>query len=850
MKQTARNTWLRQAEQDANRATEVVYAAVDQAAARLRTFAALFRNGREVDQQVFQAVASVERDWEVEFHFATMGFAQRVLRSERSGFELVRGYDLLTMGKPVRLAPARFESYAVTLLTQADDHLLLGTDLASLPATRTVVETAYRTPYDAVVGPGFGHAGSRYSLMAVAASNGADQGVVFALVDIIAYLELFMATKVPSGLRLRVSERDNEDKAEAVLHTLFGLGVAPRQAVATYTIRTTHGQAHWEMNWDVMPDYRDGPNLTVGTSVQLVGSAISMLVTLALIVLVRQKGAVKAQVAQRTAQLGQVQDSRERLLDAIEGIVWEARGDPPRYGLISASARRLFGDNVQRDLVGVEVGTEVDDPDDRVLLQSVARSVMEDGQARSVVYRKATPDGRTFWLRDLVNLSVTPDGERRLQGICLDVTREVEAEQALCVAKEQAEASNRAKSEFLANMSHDIRTPLNGVLGMADVLLDGGLPPEQRRCVEMMKESGTLLLGLLNDILDLSKVEAGKLEMAEQPFDLDEFVAGLQAVWHDQIEARGLAFRHQRAGDLPRLVVSDQARLRQILFNLVGNALKFTDRGEIVVRLIGEDLGESRHRLTFEVADTGIGIAKEDQDKIFEKFSQVAASPAQRQGGSGLGLAICKELAMLLGSEIDLDSRPGEGSTFRFALSCRSIKTSSQAPATAAPEQTAKTSDDPGRAQRILVAEDNDLNQAVIRGYLDRSPHRYDLVANGLEAVSAVMRGSYDLVLMDIQMPQMDGIAATEAIRALPGAVAGIPIVALTANAMTGDRERYLACGMNDYVSKPIDRETLYAVIERISCRPAAAPSETAPPDAAQSGAVESVAVESVAVES
>ncbi|WP_377810658.1 ATP-binding protein [Azospirillum sp. A29] len=546
-------------------------------------------------------------------------------------------------------------------------------------------------------------------------------------------------------------------------------------------------------------------------------------------------------------------------------------------GIVVADATRpdhpiVYCNRAFLDMIGYEAGEVIGrngdflqgrdtDPDTAAAI----RAAMAAARPLSVDVLNYRKDGSAFWnaltLRPVPEAGGVSDGRARwIAGSCADVTQSRRSQEELHAAEDQltrlaaetfalaekldgaredaeaariaAENASSAKSRFLAMMSHELRTPMTAVIGMGDLLMGTGLNDQQKAFVKTLRSSADTLMTILNDVLDFSKIEAGQLTLEEIDFSLPRLVEDVVQLFLVRAAAKGLSLSASIADDTPRHIRGDPTRLRQVLFNLVSNAIKFTDRGAIEIAVWSPDPpadppagaapADAPVILRFEVEDNGIGMTPEQRARLFDAFVQADVSTSRKYGGTGLGLAICKRLVEAMGGEITVASTPGRGSTFRFSILSRLAEAPPVGELGARPALTAaaETPEATRVPLRLLLAEDNDINRMLVVAMMSRIGHRIDAVTDGRAALDALAAADYDALILDMEMPVLDGRSTARAIRRMDGPVARIPIVGLSADALPEHRDGHLAAGLDAYLTKPIDWDQLNAVLVDLATRP------------------------------
>ena len=510
-------------------------------------------------------------------------------------------------------------------------------------------------------------------------------------------------------------------------------------------------------------------------------------------------------VAQRTARLTEAQR-----IAHLGNWEWDVATDTSEW---SDETYRIFGFTPQQFIANYEAFVQAIHPEDRQLVEDRVREAFELGHPYNIDHRILCPDGSVRYVHEQAEVIRNENGQAvKMLGTVQDISERKLIDDELMLAKQAADKANRTKSEFLANMSHEIRTPMNAIIGMTHLCLKTELGDKQRDYIEKANQSAKTLMGIINDILDFSKIEANKMTLESNDFDLRTILANMDSVVGHLAREKGLRFDTSTQADVPNFLRGDELRLGQVLLNLAGNAVKFTAEGAVTISVNLKNAEEKVVELEFSVRDTGVGLSEEQMQRLFHPFTQADASTTRQYGGTGLGLVISKQLVEMMGGGIWAESAPGKGSVFRFTARFGHGK--AFAAVTQASVEYLAAARARLRGANILLAEDNPFNQQVAAELLEETGATVALANNGREALALLFKKRFDIVLMDVQMPEMDGYEATRRIRAT-SRLAGQKVIAMTANAMAEDRERCLASGMDDFISKPIDPDQIVLVLAK-----------------------------------
>ncbi len=772
-----------------------------------------------------------------------LSFNDLVNGPDRAAFERRAGADAPTgafqiterdaAGRLVR-AGERPRYVAVRYIVPlADNTAALGYDIHSEPVRRAAIERALVSGAMAVTAPIrlVQESAPRVGLLELmpvpaapgAAADAAPRGFAVAVVKVDEMIAIATRDQVPLGLVFTLTDPAAPPGQALVYRAADGPASPSPSGVPQWQTRLHMGDRQWDLSVAMTRDYLVPHRSWLAWGVGVAGLSFATLLQVLMLgmtgrtaAMQRYRDELEGQVALRARQLADANRFLRTVTDHLPGMVayWDrdqvcrfANGaykqwfgrDPAQ--MLGITARELMGESFYAQNLPNIRAALAGEP------QTFERNLDKPDGSTGYVIVHYIPDVRDGAVRGMVVL-VTDITEIKTAQFDLERLNRELAEHS-----RQAEAANRAKSEFLANMSHEIRTPMNAMLGLAQVLERDALAPEQRQMVSRIRSAGRTLLGIINDILDFSKIEAGQVQVETRPFEVLSVLAQIDSLMGRMARTKGLKFRIDTPGGLISRVAGDPLRLEQILVNLVGNAVKFTERGEVVVRVAQREAGPQRVRLRFEVQDTGIGIAPDQLATLGQPFTQGDGSITRRFGGTGLGLAISRHLIDLMGGTFSCDSNPGVGSRFRFELT---FARAAQDAVAEAPGEPLPPAGPRLVGLHCLVADDSHMNRDVVERALRREGASATLAADGREALECLRAepAGFAVVLMDIQMPVMDGLEATRAIREELGA-RDLPVIAFTAGVLPDQRQAARDAGIDDFLAKPVDLEELVAVLQR-----------------------------------
>jgi len=670
---------------------------------------------------------------------------------------------------------------------------------------RPLIEFALARPNQFVLGPPIrGRDGAAVSAVMIALSNVERPTMLVGKVEYATLETALLGTPVPPGFSLTLKAKFMEAP-----QTWPIVRAEPDQKVVEQLVtRAATGSADLEIIWGVTRAYANGPDLGMAAATLAGGITATLLVALLVASLVERNRMINAKVDRATAALRVSGEEQAAILESAT------------LGIAFIKDRVIMRANSRLDeLFGFDRGEQIGRPtrmwypdEESYAAVGEVYEQLRRGETHHRELLLKRKSGELFWCRLSGRAVEVGDLSRGTVWMLEDITERRRAEEAIEEARQKAEEATEMKSMFLANMSHEIRTPMNAIIGLSDLALKTPLDPKQRDYISKVHRAGTSLLAVVIDILDFSKIEAGRLELETLDFSMDDVVGAVATVTAQKAHEKGLEFLTRVSPAVPARLRGDPLRLGQILTNLVDNAVKFTEHGQVQLTVEMLEQNSEKAQIQCSVRDTGIGVTREQAARLFQPFIQANMSTTRTHGGTGLGLSIARRLVEAMSGEIRLDSQPGVGSTFSFTV-WLGVGAPTDSPGAVVP---AAVRAGRLRGARILVTEDNEINQQIAVELLEGAGGKVEIASNGREAIEAMLNAAppYDLVLMDLQMPEVDGYQATERIRS-DAHFADLPIIAMTAHATLEERERCLDAGMNDHVSKPIDPEALFETLGR-----------------------------------
>ncbi len=816
--------WLQKGKKDVAKITDNMRFWIAKTEVNLRAIAGQFTGLDLLETESFRTLIEEAETWDPDVTFSSVGYAQRVLRNQRSSYEAAHGAAMTQVSDPSLLAPQEYESFAMLVAAPAEGQLQQHMDLTTHPAMRTVVLTARQVPGHVILGPAFEDAdGDQYALIATSTAKNGMSGVMVATLNLTEFFAGLVADALPPHIRVRLIQRDNEARESAVYQPVIGPLEPYTGAAATEIIRITQGQARWDLRWDIFPDYLGGPADASASMVRYGGSVLTLLIVGIFGFLSFQNIRFQALVEQRAEELAQSAIILQLTLDSIDQgfAVWNAD-----HRLVVWSKKCLGFWYEPADIV--RVGMHMTELFDHL----AGCGVFGTGDPQEIATRQLRrveaaggASEETFTLLDgrLVNVSRFPMESGGHVSVYTDITERHKALETLnqanddlTVAKERAETANLAKSEFLLSMSHELRTPLNAILGFSQTLeMDktGSLTAKHRDAIGHIREGGNHLLNLINDMLDLGRIETGKLAIKLESVPLAVVIqSAVQTVESLAAQYEIVVDSHRVDIDNLPYVHADVTRLQQVFLNLLSNAIKYNSPGGSV-SLITQEQSGGWHRIS--ILDTGSGISSELQEELFEPFNRLGMHGSKIEG-TGIGLSITKGLIEQMGGRLGFSSTVGKGSNFWVDLPIANKPVSAPDPRLSHNEKQ-HASDGANSPRTVLYVEDNAANIALMEAIIHEVPGLCLISAtDGESGIEKALNDQPDLILLDINLPGINGFDVVSRLSTHP-TTRDIPVIAVTAAAMPEDVVKSADVKFARYLTKPFQIvEVLEAIEEQL----------------------------------